>query len=145
MHPEQNGNLVGQDRFVDFKSGSESVVRLFDTIRHVVVEAHINDIALWDASFVNSVEGINKVAEADDWSYPIDSIMGIALEPLVEDDDPVALPLDRTREFSNKHRYLFSVKWQGCAEPSREPYTSVKNTSVFELFANAHPALKLTK
>jgi hypothetical protein len=136
---------AGPFRLMDFKTDSESVVRLFDTIRHEVVEAHINDIALWDASFVNSVEGITKVAEADNWSYPIDSIMGIAIEPASEDETPVALPLNRAREYSNKHKYLFSVKWQGYAEPSWEPYTSVKDTSVFELFASAHPALKLTK
>ena len=134
---------AGPFRLLDFKDGSSSVVRLFDTIRHTVIESHINDVALWDARFVNSTEGITKVAESDDWSYPMDGIMGIALEPESEDEVPAALPLNRTRQFSNKHKYVFSVKWQGFAEPSWEPYKTVKDTSVFELFANANPVLKL--
>jgi hypothetical protein len=136
---------AGPFRLLDFKDGSQSVVRLYDTVRHTVIESHVNDVALWDARFVNSSEGITKVAEADNWSYPIDSILGIALETESDDDVPVALPLDRARTLSNKHKYVFSVKWQGYAEPSWEPYTTVKDTSVFELFSNAHPVLKLTK
>jgi hypothetical protein len=134
---------AGPFRLLDIKEGSSSVVRLFDTIRHTVIEAHINDVALWDARFVNSTEGIKKVAEADNWSYPIDGIMGIALEPESEDEVPTALPLNRAREFANKYKYLFSVKWQGYAEPSWEPYKTIKDTSVFELFASANPVLKL--
>ena len=136
---------AGPFRLLDFKNGTESVVRLYDTIRHTVIESHVNDVALWDARFVNSTEGITAVAETDNWSYPIDGIMGIALEPESEDQVPVALPLTRARTLSNKHKYLFSVKWQGYAEPSWEPYSTVKDTSVFELFANAHPVLKLNK
>ncbi len=136
---------AGPFRLLDFKDGSQSVVRLYDTIRHTVTESHVNDIAIWDGRFVNSTEGITKVAEADDWSYPIDSILGMAIDPESDEDLPEALPLNRAREFSNKHKYVFSVKWQGYAEPSWEPYATVKNTSVFELFAQAHPVLKLIK
>jgi hypothetical protein len=71
--------------------------------------------------------------------------MGIALEPESEEEEPVALPLDAARVVKNKHKYLFSVKWQGYAEPSWEPFSTVVHTSVFELFANAHPNLKLRK
>jgi hypothetical protein len=136
---------AGPFRLLDLKDGSQSVVRLYDTIHHTVIESHVNDVAIWDGRFVNSSEGITKVAEADDWSYPIDSILGIAIEPESEEDLPEALPLNRAREFSNKHKYVFSVKWQGYAEPSWETYATVKNTSVFELFAQAHPVLKLLK
>jgi hypothetical protein len=76
---------AGPFRLLDFKNGTESVVRLYDTIRHTVIESHVNDVALWDARFVNSTEGITAVAETDNWSYPIDGIMGIALEPESED------------------------------------------------------------
>lgn len=136
---------AGPYRLLDYKEGSTSVVRLFDTVTRKVLEAHVNDVALWDARFINSEEGLTKVAEEDSWSYPMDGILGIAVEPESEDDTPVALPLDQARQFSNKHKYLFSVKWQGYAEPSWEPFSTVKNTSVFELFARAHPNLKLIK
>jgi len=135
----------GPYRLLDYKEGSQSTVRLYDTVSHKVTEAHINDVALWDPLFTNSVEGMSKIAEADNWEYPIDSILGIALDPESDEDEPVALPLDKARQFSNKHKYLFSVKWQGYAEPSWEPYANVERTSIFALFSSAHPALKLTK
>jgi hypothetical protein len=134
---------AGPYRLLDYKEGSLSVVRLYDTVEKKVLEAHINDVALWDASFVNSVEGLTRIAEADNWSYPMDGILGIALEPESDDDEPIALALDQPRAVQNKHKYLFSVKWQGYAEPSWEPYSTVKHTSVFDLFASAHPNLKL--
>jgi hypothetical protein len=134
---------AGPFKLLDFKEGSDSVLRLYDTVKHVVTEAHINDVALWDGLFESSVEGMTRVAEADAWDYPMDAIMGIALQPEQEDDEPLSLPLDRPRQVSNKHRYLFAVKWRGYPEPSWEPFNSVKNTSTFALFANANPALKL--
>jgi hypothetical protein len=134
---------AGPFRLLEFKEDSTSVLRLYDTVKHSVLEAHINDVALWDGLFVNSEEGLTKVAETDGWEYPIDAIVGIALEPEEEDDTPVPLPLDQPRRVSNKHKYLFSVKWHGYPEPSWEPFKSVKGTSTFALFASAHPALRL--
>jgi hypothetical protein len=134
---------AGPFRLLDYKEGSLSVVRMYDTIEKKVLEAHINDVALWDMSFENSDEGITRVAETDNWSYPMDGILGIALQPDSDDDDPIALSLDQPRAVQSKHKYLFSVKWRGYAEPSWEPYNTVRHTSVFELFARAHPTLKL--
>ncbi len=135
---------AGPYRLLDFKADSDSVLRLYDTVKHVVVEAHINDVALWDTLFVNSSEGMTAVAETDGWSYPIDAIVGIALAPEDDDDVPVPLPLNQQRQFSNKYKYVFSVKWRGYPEPSWEPFKSVKDTSTFALFASANPALKLS-
>jgi hypothetical protein len=134
---------AGPFRLLDFKEASESVLRLYDTTNNKVVEAHINDVALWDARFESSVEGLQRIAEFDSWSYPMDAILGIALKPESDDDEPVSLPLNQPRTVTNKHKYLFSVKWQGYAEPSWEPYTSLKDTTLFELFKNSHPTLKL--
>ena len=134
---------AGPYRLLDFKDSSESVLRLYDTVKHTVIEAHINDVAIWDGLFVNSAEGMTKVAEADGWEYPIDAICGIALDPEEDGEEPVSLPLDTARQIKNKHKYLFSVKWHGYPEPSWEPYRAVKGTSTFALFASAHPALKL--
>jgi hypothetical protein len=136
---------AGPFRLLDFKTNSQSVVRLFDTVSQKVVESHLNDIALWDSRFVNSVEGLTKIAETDNWQYPIDGIVGIALEPESEDDEPQALPLNQPRAVSNKHSYMFSVKWHGYAEPSWEHYSTVEHTSSFALFAQTYPALKLVK
>ena len=115
------------------------------TINHKTIESHINDTELWDGLFVRDEEGMTRVAETDGWHYPMDGILGMALRPDDDDEVPVALPLDRPRTVPNKHKYLFSVKWQGYPEPSWEPFTTVKDTSSFELFSNAHPVLKLTR
>ena len=134
---------AGPFKLLDFKDNSDSVLRLFDTVKHTVFEAHINDVALWDGLFEHSEEGLTRVAETDSWDYPMDAILGIALKPDEDDDIPVSLPLDQPRLVSNKYKYVFSVKWRGYPEPSWEPYNSVKNTSTFALFASANPALRL--
>jgi hypothetical protein len=135
----------GPFRLLDFKQGSKSTVQLYDTVEHKVIECHINDLELWNPKFEDSSEGIQKIAETDNWHYPIDGILGIALEPDDEDAEPVALPLDRPRALNNKHKYLFSIKWHGYPEPSWEPYSAVEHTSSLALFSSAHPVLKLTK
>jgi hypothetical protein len=134
---------AGPFRFLSFKENSDSVLCLYDTVRHKTLEAHINDTELWDGFFVRSVEGMTKVAETDGWQYPIDGILGIALDPEDDEEEPLALPLNQPRQIRNKHKYLFSVKWQGYSEPSWEPYTTVKDTSTFALFSSAHPVLNL--
>ena len=136
---------AGPFRLLDFKTNSQSIVRLYDTVNNKVIEAHVNDVALWDQKFTSSTEGMKRIAETDGWSYPIDGILGIALNPDDDDVEPAALPLDKPRSLSNKHKYLFAVKWRGYDEPSWEPYSHVENTSSFVLFAQAHPALKLVK
>jgi hypothetical protein len=136
---------AGPFRFLYFKENSDSVLCLYDTVNHKTLEAHINDTELWDGLFVRSEEGMTQVAETDGWQYPIEGILGIALDPEDDEEEPVALPLDRPRQVTNKHKYLFSVKWQGYPEPSWEPFTTVKDTSTFALFSTAHPVLKLTK
>jgi hypothetical protein len=136
---------MGPFILLDWKTENQSVVRLFDTVTRKEREAHINDVALWDTRFINSVEGITAVAETDGWTYPIDGIIGIALATDDDADHPIALPLDRARALTNKHKYVFAVKWRGYEEPSWEPYAAVENTSSFVLFAQAHPVLKLVK
>ena len=136
---------AGPFRLLDFKTNSQSIVRLYDTVHNNVVEAHINDVALWNTKFVHSVEGLKKIAETDGWQYPIEGILGIALDPEDDNVEPVALPLDRARAVSNKHKYVFSVKWRGYDEPSWEPYSSLAKTTSLLLFARTYPVLKLVK
>ena len=138
-----NPRWSGPFRLLDFKTDSDCILRLFNTVTQTVIEAHINDVELWDGLFVSSEEGMTVVAETDNWQYPMDAIMGMALDPEDDDITPVALPLDVARTNSNKHKYLFAVKWRGYPEPSWEPYRAVKDTSTFELFASEHRVLRL--
>jgi len=119
-------------------------VRLYDTVKCKVIEAHLNEVALWNSKFTSSVEGITKIAETDGWHYPIEGILGIAVDT-EDDSEPVALPLDKPRALSNKHKYVFSVNWRGYDEPSWEPYSHLEHTSSLLLFARTYPVLKLVK
>lgn len=135
----------GPFKLLDWKSETHSIARLLDTVSKKIFEAHVNDIELWNPAFESSVEGLTRVAEYDNWSYPIEAIVGIALDPKDEDVEPKPLPLDSTRTSSNKHHYLFCVKWRNYNEPSWIPYKDVKHTSSYDLFAAMHPDLKLMK
>jgi hypothetical protein len=106
---------------------------------------HLNDFALWNSKFTDSVKGISKIAETDQWQYPIEGILGIALDPEDDTVELVALPLDRPRSNTNRHKYLFMVKWKGHDEPSWEPYSSLEQTTSLLLFVRTYPALKLVK
>jgi hypothetical protein len=135
----------GPFKLLDFKSETHSIVRLLDTVSKKVVEAHINDVELWNPLFESSVEGLTKIAEFDNWSYPVEAILGIALDPKDEDVEPTPLPLNVARTSANKHHYLFCVKWKNYNEPSWIPYRDIKGTNTMDLFAATHPVLKLTK
>jgi hypothetical protein len=136
---------AGPFRLLDFKTNSQSIVRLFDTTHNKVLEAHVNDVALWNSKFISSAEGMSKIAETDGWQYPIEGILGIALDPEDDSVEPAALPLDRARTVANKHKYLLKVKWRGYDEPSWEPFSSVEHTTSLLLFARTYPVLKLVK
>jgi hypothetical protein len=133
---------AGPFRLLDFKSQSQSIVRMFDVVSKKVHEAHINDVELWNHHFIDSVEGLTQIAEFDNWSYPMSAILAIALKPDNDDDEPIALPADHRRS-ANKNRYLVSVQWQGYAEPSWVPLANVIDTSLFHIWKSQRPLLRL--
>jgi hypothetical protein len=141
-HDKLKPRWAGPFRLLDFKSASQSTVRLWDTVSHRVLDAHINDVELWDPRFENSLEGLTKIAETDGWSYPIAAILAIAIKPADDDDEPIPLPPSHKRS-KNKNAYLVSVQWQGYAEPSWVPLLSVLETSIFQLWHPQRPLLRL--
>ncbi len=80
---------AGPFRLLDFKSQTQSIVRLWDTVHNKVIEAHLNDVELWNHRFTESVEGLTKVAEYDGWQYPMDGITAMALTPADPDEEYV--------------------------------------------------------
>jgi hypothetical protein len=133
---------AGPFRLLDFKSQTQSIVRLWDTVENKVIEAHLNDVELWNHKFVDSTEGLTKVAEYDGWQYPMDGITGMALTPADADEEPVPLDLTQARTKANKYSYSFCVKWRNYEETSWVKYNAVKDTSTFMVWAAAHPVLK---
>jgi hypothetical protein len=134
---------AGPFRLLDFKSQTQSIVRLWDTVENKVIEVHLNDVELWNHKFIDSVEGLTKVAEFDGWQYPMDGIVGMALTPTDEDEEPIPLNLSLPRTKSNKYSYSFCIKWRNYEETSWVKYNAVKDTSTFQLWAASHPVLKL--
>jgi hypothetical protein len=133
---------AGPFRLLDFKSQTQSIVRLWDTVEQKVIESHLNDVELWNHKFVDSTEGLTKVAEYDGWQYPMDGIVGMALTPADADEEPVPLDLTLPRTKGNKYSYSFCVKWRNYEETSWVKYNAVKDTSTFIVWAAAHPVLK---
>lgn len=118
------------------------MVRLWDTVNNKVIESHINEVELWNPKFVDSVEGLTKVAEYDGWVYPMDGIVAMAITPSDEDTPPVALDLSKQRTLTNKYSYSFCIKWRNYEEPSWVKYAAIKDTSTFAVWKAAHPVLK---
>ena len=133
---------AGPFRLLDFKSQTLSIVRLWDTIGNKVIEAHLNDVELWDHRFTESVEGLTKVAEYDGWQYPMDGITAMALTPADPDEEYVMLDISKPRLKTNKYAYSFYVKWRNYEEQSWVKYNGLKDTSTFQVWAAAHPVLK---
>jgi hypothetical protein len=133
---------AGPFRLLDFKSQTQSIVRLWDTVQNKVIEAHLNDVELWDHRFTESVEGLTKVAEYDGWQYPMDGITAMALTPSDPDGEYVLLDTSVPRANKNKFAYSFYVKWRNYEEQSWVKYNGLKDTSTFQVWAAAHPALK---
>ena len=118
------------------------MVRLYDTITNKVIDAHLNDVELWNHKFTDSVEGLTKVAEYDGWQYPMDGITAMALTPNNPDEEYVLLDLSVARANRNKYAYSFFVKWRNYEEQSWVKYTNLKDTSTFQVWASAHPVLR---
>jgi len=132
---------AGPFRLLDFKSESQSIVRLWDTIANKVIEAHLNDVELWNHKFTESVEGLTKVAEYDGWVYPMDGILSMALTPDDADEEHVPLALDVPRTKA-KYSYSFCIKWRNYEEPTWVKYNAIKDTITFRAWSAMHPDLK---
>jgi hypothetical protein len=145
-HNKLKPRWSGPFELMGFKKDSDSMIRLWDTVSKKVREAPLNSVAIWDCSFDASSEGLilTRVRETDyaDLSYPMEAILGIALDTKDPDIAPVLLHADyvRTRPKSD---CIFSVKWRGYHEPTWRPFRVVKSTSLLPLFAGSRPNLHL--
>jgi len=140
LKPRWSGPYI----LMGFKSESVSMLKLWDTVSKKVREAPLNSVALWDCKFGDAPDVLTGIRESDyaDLSYPMEAILGVALDTKDADIQPTPLPANyvRTRPKSD---YVFSVKWRGYHEPTWRPYRVVKSTSLFPLFAASRPDLNL--
>jgi hypothetical protein len=140
LKPRWSGPYV----LMGFKKDSDSMLKLWDTVSKKVREAPLNSVEIWNCSFEDSVEGLTRIRETDyaDVSYPMEAILGIALDTKDPDVAPVPLSADYVRN-KPKADYVFSIKWRGYHEPTWRPFRVVKSTSLFPLFAASRPNLNM--
>jgi hypothetical protein len=140
LKPRWSGPYV----LMGFKDNSNSMIKLWDTVSKKVREAPLNSVAIWNSSFDDSPESMRHVRETDyaDLAYPMEAILGVALDTKSPDIAPTPLPANHVRS-KPKSDYVFSVKWRGYHEPTWRPYRVVKSTSLFPLFAASRPDLNL--
>lgn len=143
-HNKLKPRWTGPFIMMGFKPDSSSMVMLWDTVDKKVREAPINNIAEWKCDFIGSAEGLTHIRETDyaDLAYPMEAILGVALDPKDDEVEPIPLDANYVRA-KPKDNYLFSVKWRGYHEPTWRPYRVVKRTSLFPLFAASRPNLNL--
>jgi len=143
-HNKLKPRWTGPFIMMGFKPDSSSMVMLWDTVDKKVREAPINNIAEWKCDFIGSAEGLTHIRETDyaDLAYPMEAILGVALDPKDDEVEPIPLDANYVRA-KPKDNYLFSVKWRGYHEPTWRPYRVVKRTSLFHLFAASRPNLNL--
>jgi hypothetical protein len=136
LKPRWSGPFI----LMGFKTDSQSMVKLWDTVDRKLREAPINSVAEWRCDFESSVEGLTRFRETDyaDLAYPIEAILGVAIDPKDDTIAPTALPFDYVRD-KPKDNYVFSIKWRGYHEPTWRPYKFVKRTSLFPLFITSRP------
>jgi hypothetical protein len=86
------------------------MVRLYDTVDKKFREAPINSIALWKCNPEQSADDISRFRETDyaDLAYPMEAILGVAIDPKDDNNNPLPLSADYVRVLP-KDRYFFRL------------------------------------
>jgi hypothetical protein len=139
-HNKLKPRWTGPFILMGFKENCDSMVMLWDTVDRKLREAPINTISEWKCDFEGSTEGLTRFRETDyaDLAYPLEAILGVALDTKDDSVEPTPLPLDHVRD-KPKDNYVFAIKWRGYHEPTWRPYKVIKRTSLFPLFAASRP------
>lgn len=93
---------------------------------------------------MSDVAGLTKVAETDNFEFPVEAIMGHAL---INDDgvgvNPIQLPQEFARGVRNKKSFQFLIKWSGYEEPSWIKYQDAKRLAQFPGYVSFYPGLNM--
>ena len=125
-------------------SDSSDKVSLVDTVANTIFTALKRQLEPFDISRVSDVSGLTKVAETDNFEYPVEAIIGHAL---ISGDDvgvnPVQLGNDFVRGVRRKDSFQFLIKWTGYEEPSWIRYRDAKKTAQFPGYVAFRPGLNM--
>jgi hypothetical protein len=150
MKPQPNFPLhklaprwLGPFRIHSIADNSEKVV-LVDTVARKLVRALKRQLEHFNMSQITDVAGLTKVAESDNFEFPVEAIMGHAI---ITDqgvgDSPVQLPRDFKRGVRGKTAFQFLIKWTGYEEPSWVAFKDAKRLVQFPGYVAMFPGLNM--
>jgi hypothetical protein len=134
---------LGPFKVLDCKKDSELVL-VMDTLKNKVRKFLRRQLEQFDVRGFADVEGVQSVAEADGFEFPVEAIIEHAL---VEQGGvgvaPVQLPNNFKRGSRAKKSFQFLVKWSGYDEPSWVDYKVASRLVQFPGYVSMLPNLRM--
>ena len=94
---------------------------------------------------VADVEGLTKIAESDNFEFPVDAIIGHALiGSNGVGADPTQLPPDFRRHTRHKRSFQFLIKWTNYEEPTWVAYNTASRLVQFPGYIVHYPLLNMS-
>jgi hypothetical protein len=119
-------------------------VQLVNTVEDKLFYVLKRQLEPFNLSQVSDVAGLTKVAECDNFEFPVESIIGHAL--ISEQGvgvNPVQLRHNFERGVRPKSSFQFLVKWAGYEEPTWVAYKDAKRYVQFPGYVSVFPNLNL--
>jgi hypothetical protein len=133
---------LGPRQIIGFEDGG--VVLLNEPHSSTISRAFSHQCELFDASFIDTVEGQKIVAETDDFEYAVDGILAHGID--VDNEEDEIMPLNSTHvRTARAQAYAFLIKWSGYEQPTWVNYKSARLLPHFANYVDQFPNLKMSK
>ena len=101
---------------------------MLDTVKNKYRRFLKRQVEQFNVGNVADVEGLTRVAETDNFEFPVDAIIGHALVGANGvGAEAVQLPLEFRRLSRSKKSFQFLVKWTNYEEPSWIAYSTANH------------------
>jgi hypothetical protein len=135
---------LGPFRVSRFSVDSE-VVTVFDTVRNKHRRFLKRQLEVFNVGAVADVEGLTKIAECDNFEFPVDAIIGHALIGVNGvGADANQLPQDFRRGSRHKKSFQFLIKWTNYEEPTWIGYNAASRLVQFPGYVSHYPLLNMS-
>lgn len=135
---------LGPFRVSRFQADSEVVV-VFDTLKNKHRRFLKRQLEAFNVSAAAEQEGLTRVAETDDFEFPVDAIIGHSLIPASGTGaTAMQLPVDFKRGSRPKRTFQFLLQWTNYAEPSWVPYSTACKLIQFPGYVVNFPDLNMS-
>jgi hypothetical protein len=125
-------------------NADSEVVVVFDALKNKLRKFLKRSLELFDMSLLSSVEGMRRVAEKDNFEFPVDAICGHSLVPEGGiGADAVQLSQDFRRDGLAKTKFQFLVKWSGYEQPTWIGYRAASRLPQFDGYVVNFPLLAM--